>query len=378
MKIQSLFALDNVLPCTYTREVACHNPDLIIGLELETENCSLDGRAYNQLLAPLNIDVTTDGSLRGAAYEFITRPMRSAHALAALTDYFAMTQFNEQNFTDRCSVHVHVNCLDLDQSEVSSVALLYTIIEEILMEYVGHNRDSNLYCIPWSHCRQHWDLVYRFLNDPGHTLKSWNKYTALNLLPLVRQGTIEFRQLYGTADMTVITQWINIIGSIMSYAKRTPLKVLMEQIKEMNTVSNYEVFFREVLSNHLPYNDIYRQKLEEGVVLAKYGMMSMTKKPSSKKAPVREITGVPSMWGFNPDTMTIGAVTATTGTFIRTGTTGRTTPQNREVAHRRLQEMANELRRATPQPTLRTRATFDLDLLDDELARSEEEEGDNE
>lgn len=289
MKIRELLGLNEVTVFPYTRVLPCVSPDLVIGLELETENCHYSARDYQRLVTPMNFAVTTDGSLRGEAYEFISSPMRSDHALAALTDYFSVTGFNEANFTDRCSVHVHVNCLDLDQTEVSSVALLYTIIEEILMEYVGHNRDSNLYCIPWSHCRQHYDLVHRFLNSPGDTLKHWNKYTALNLLPLLRQGTIEFRQLYGTADMEVLTKWVNIIGSIMAYAKRTPLKDLMATIKEMNTVSNYGAFFRDVLQDLLPYNEVYRQRLEEGVVLAKYGMLSMTKKPPAKKVPASRV-----------------------------------------------------------------------------------------
>ena len=342
MKIKQLFDLRNVAVATYPRAVECLNPELIIGLELETENCAHDGRVYQTVLAPMNVDVTTDGSLRGAAYEFITRPMRSDHALAALTDYFVATSFNETNFTDRCSVHVHVNCLDLDQSEVSSVALLYTILEDILMEYVGHNRDSNLYCIPWSHCRQHYDLVYQFLNNAGPTLKRWNKYTALNLLPLLRQGTIEFRQLYGTSDMTILTQWINIIGSIMAYAKRTPLKTLMAQIKEINSVSNYEVFFRDVLSNLLPYNDVYRQKLEEGVVLAKFGMAGMSKKPVATPRPRVRVTPDPFtiLGGDGP----LRTATMRTFTFDEMEEEPPRQPaQTREQVMVRLREMAEAL-----------------------------------
>ena len=264
-------------------------PELIIGLELETENCTWSSETYTKTLKAFNIDTATDGSLRGVAYEFITKPMRSDSAMNALTDYFAATGFTEANYTDRCSIHVHVNCTDMSSEQLSSIALLYTVVEEVLFQYVGRHRDSNIYCIPWNQCRQHLDLVNRFLTDPSRVLGKWNKYTALNLIPLARYGTVEFRQMYGTADMTVISKWVNIIGALFKMAKNIELKVLITELKGLNSNSQYEAFFDRLFSGTLKYNDTYRQKLEEGVILAKFSLINQEVKKGKPSTTVEQV-----------------------------------------------------------------------------------------
>ena len=280
----------------YKGKLDCVNQGLIIGFELETEGCNEHTtRGWSETVAPFNFTVTQDGSLRGIAYEFLSKPMRSTHALAALTDFFAATKFDEANYSDRCSIHVHANCTDLELEQVSCLALLYSVLEDILFEFVGRDRDTNIFCVPWNQCRLHLNLVQRFLEDPRNTLRQWNKYTALNMIPLNSLGTVEFRQMYGTADMVKITKWVNIIGAMFKYAKEVPLNVLIDQIKSLNNTSQYEAFFNQVLGGQLPYNDLYRQRMEEGVILAKFSLMSRNK-PKKKLSGLWDIPddGVPA------------------------------------------------------------------------------------
>lgn len=265
--------------------VVCVNPNLVIGMELETENCvQLTGAAYADIAARNFFNIETDGSLRGVAYEFISRPMQSQHAISAMTSFLTSTGFTDNNYSDRCSVHIHVNCIDLELEQVGNVALLYNVLEEILFEFVGGSRDTNIFCIPWNQCRQHYNLVANFIKDPSSVLAGWSKYTALNLLPLKSQGTIEFRQMHGTANVEKLTKWINIIGAIFMYATKVELKDLIETIKTLNTTSHYAAFFNEVLQGLLPYNDVYQQKLEEGIILAKFSLVGMGKEGRSSKA----------------------------------------------------------------------------------------------
>ena len=283
--VNEIFPVGTPSVVVYPKEKVAVNPELVIGLELETENCTTQSEAtYSAICKKTNFIIKTDGSLRGVAYEFISKPMATKHALASLGAFFTMTKFAEGNYTDRCSVHVHVNCTDLTMAQVSAVALLYTVVEDILFEFVGNSRDSNIYCIPWNQCRNHHALVAKFLGNAGDALRGWNKYTALNILPLSTLGTVEFRQMHGTADMEKLTTWINIIGGLFKYARENQLKDLTEQIKSLNTTSHYEAFFTQVLSGQLPYNDLYRQKLENGVILAKYSMI--TNKPAMRAVPL--------------------------------------------------------------------------------------------
>jgi hypothetical protein len=276
MNISEVFGVGSPAIRKVKEAVDCVFPELVIGVELETENVSsnLDFGPVGKLF---NVDVKTDASLRGNAFEFITKPMRSDHCLSAVSGFLEYCKFDESNYSDRCSVHVHVNCTDMTASQVNSVALLYTVLEDLLFEFVGHDRDSNIYCIPWSHCRAHLNLMHRFLNSPSNALYHWNKYTALNLLPLQTQGTIEFRQMHGTADMNKLTTWVNLIGAMFKYAKSIELKDLMEEIKELNSTSQYEIFFNKITAGQLPYNEAYSRKMEEGVIFAKYSMMASFK-----------------------------------------------------------------------------------------------------
>jgi hypothetical protein len=296
----------------YSREVECINPELVIGLELETENCNRHGiTKIDKMANQTHFTIETDNSLRGSAYEFISLPMRSRNAIAAMEDFIKGCGFDDQNYSDRCSVHVHVNCTDLELSAVSSLALIYTVFEEILFEFVGHDRESNIYCVGWNQCRAHYDLIQNFLSDGGAVLRRWNKYTALNLIPLHTQGTVEFRHMHGTADISKLTTWINIIGSMFKVAKEETLNNLITQVRELNTSSQYEAFFTRVLGSQLPYNEAYRQKMEEGVIFAKFTLMNMTEKKeiTPKKTPVKSsITSRP-----------IRASTALFNTLARSG-----------------------------------------------------------
>jgi hypothetical protein len=276
----------------------CVYPELVIGLELETEKCD-NHVCTASSVRPFQIDVKTDNSLRGSAYEFITRPMRTDHALAALTDFFGVTKFTEANYSDRCSVHVHVNCTDMHTEQLSSLALLYTVVEEILFEFVGSHRETNIYCIPWNQCRSHYNLVKSFLDDGNGVLRNWVKYTALNLLPLAALGTVEFRQMHGTADMVKLTKWVNMIGGLFKVAKTRPLKDLMAEIKELNTTSQYEVFFNSLLGGQLAYTDKYREAMEQGVILAKFSLVGMEKQPryGAKKTVPGPIQTSEFTWG---------------------------------------------------------------------------------
>lgn len=266
------------------------NPDLMLGIELEIENCSGNADTYIEMLTKYGWVVTTDDSLRGAnlgrrgvvaqgnAFEFISKPMTQATALMSLESFFAATKFTEANYTDRTSVHVHANCLDWTFEQISALALLYTVVEEVLFKFIGNNRENNIYCIPWSHCRMNHDMVDRLETEGPVTIKRWQKYTALNLVPLASQGTVEFRHMNGTADVARLHKWINIIGALMGYAKQRELTALIDEVKALNSTSEYEVFFNQVFGGILQYEAGYRESLESGVLIAKYGLINWKKK----------------------------------------------------------------------------------------------------
>lgn len=303
--IKEIFGMRVPAPWALKGAVECANPDLMMGVELEVENCQNGQDWYQDRTGKFGWTTTVDNSLRGVnvttganagingnAFEFISKPMKSSTLLYSMEEFFKVTGFNDKNYTDRCSVHVHVNCTDLTPDQISSVALVYSVVEDILFRFVGQDRENNIYCLPWSQCRMNHDMVDKITSNVDRTARGWQKYTALNLIPLRGQGTVEFRQMHGTADMKKLTTWINLIGCIFKYGTNTELTELIKEIKALNSTSEYEVFFGRVLGNYLPYTSDYRASLEGGIISAKYGLINWKKEKKEGK----DVSGEQLQW----------------------------------------------------------------------------------
>lgn len=264
------------------------NPDLIVGLELEIE-----GWDYPEEPQHRGFSFTSDGSLRGPSVEAITKPTRSKYVPALLEGFFGHFEVSKKNYSERCSVHVHVNCQDLTKQQLRNVCMIYQAVERVLFSWIGEVREQNIFCIPWYQCNISSRFVYKFLSATDETVRRWQKYTALNLLPLREQGTIEFRHLEGTCDLRRITTWLNFIGAIFRCACSLTYKELRATIADMNSVSNYGAFIEQVFGEYavelisLPN---YREDLATGIVDCKLLLIDdnkVSEETALNTAPVR-------------------------------------------------------------------------------------------
>jgi len=240
------------------------NPSLIVGLELEIEGWDVDEEASHR-----GFSFTSDGSLRGASIEAITKPTYSKFVPHLLEGFYQHFEVKQRNYSERCSTHVHVNCQNLTKHQLRNVCVLYQALERVLFAWIGEEREQNIFCIPWYQCNISNKFVYKFLSDSDSAVRRWQKYTALNLLPIREQGTIEFRHLEGTCDITRITAWLNIIGSIFKYACEVTYKELRATIANMNSVSNYGAFVENVFGEYatlLTALPAYKELLAMGIV----------------------------------------------------------------------------------------------------------------
>ena len=147
--------------------------------------------------------VTEDGSLRNAGREFITSPATLSTTSAILNQFFSRRNFTKDNYSDRCSVHVHNNCQDMSVEQLASVLLLYQMVEELFFSFVGEERRDNIFCVPWSQTNLSYNVIRRMVD--GYSIPDWQKYTAVNLRRLLDLGTIGFRHMAGTADVKRIS-----------------------------------------------------------------------------------------------------------------------------------------------------------------------------
>lgn len=259
------------------------DPVLVYGVELEIEGLHPERNSH----VVLGMTYHEDGSLRNNGGEFVTHPCKMRELNHVLTTFFMKNKFTDENYSERCSVHVHANVQDFTYDNIMSLCLLYQVFERVLFSYIGSGRDKNIFCVPWYDTMMVSSLDQDAIENFCAAARSWQKYTALNLLPMQKQGTVEFRHMAGTHDVKRILEWCNIIGCLTSYARKTPLSVLQQEIISLNTSSRYAVFIAEVFGQYsevLKANTQFDAAMEEGVIQCKCSLMNiLTKKKPQQK-----------------------------------------------------------------------------------------------
>ena len=161
--------------------------------------------------------MTDDGSLRNGGKEFISSPVILSSAIEAFGALHAQKFYIEaEAFSERTSIHVHMNCQGLDEQQVKNILLLYALYEECFFLMANPSRRFNIHRVPLT--ETHMPTFYgRPLNV---IVDRWHKYTALNLLPLASQGTIEFRHMHGHSDQALHEQWLVVLANLFEAGKR--------------------------------------------------------------------------------------------------------------------------------------------------------------
>ena len=276
-----LIPLKAPVPYKFSKVIPLHcaDPALLYGVELEIENT-----AYGEWVVP-GLVVTEDGSLRNGGAEYITSPMTYSNLMYCLDTFFTKAGVSDRNYSERCSVHVHANCQDLSINQIKTVLVLYQVFERIFFHFAGEERDKNIFCVPWDQTLLNHNVI-NSLSSNLLNVRAWQKYTALNLLPLTTQGTVEFRHLPGMYNLPRLGTWFNMIGCLFRYARQHNYNDVVKILAELNTVSNYHDIFNRVMGDFYPPEERYPDMvtdIENGVLNMKYSMLEPKTKPGLAK-----------------------------------------------------------------------------------------------
>lgn len=270
------YGLTPVKPATNSKVVPLKYPDpsLIMGVELEIENTHEDFYTTGFI-------VTDDGSLRNRGREYISRPMTYSVLQHYLSEFFAKNKLNDGNYSERTSIHVHCNCQDLTFEQLASLLLVYQVFERMLFQFVGAERDKNIFCVPLYECALSYQAVERLLTLDAKVIHNWSKYSALNLLRLEDLGTVEFRHMPGTCDHVKITKWLGLIGCLFAFVRSHTITEIKEMFINLNTSSQYKNVTQQVFGEYSSVWDMvpYESLLEDGVLNMKYSLIKQTKTP---------------------------------------------------------------------------------------------------
>ena len=227
----------------------------LVGIEVEVENIE------DKPNLPGVWAFKEDGSLRNNGIEYVSHPIEAQYAPSALL-YLkeSLTVFNQPEYTQRTSIHVHFNVQDMSFKQIQAFTLLYLCFESLFYEYAGKGRKKSIFCVPLSHAgyvgklkeffssREEWTSPY-FTNY----FKNWHKYTGFNLIPVQELGTIEFRHLSGTDDVVYISKWIALILSLKKAALIYDVETLSKVVADLNTNSEYYIFASNIFKDTLEY-----------------------------------------------------------------------------------------------------------------------------
>jgi len=274
--LQEYLGLRAPKPYSKTKTLLGVDPNLLYGVELEIEGLVNDRHSY----CVAGVQDHEDGSLRNNGGEFVTLPMNYANLEIVLNEFFGKNQFTKDNYSERCSVHVHANCQDLTLNQIRLIVSVYQVLEKVLFNFIKDGRDENIFCVPISETIIGSQIMSSATELIQTANRKWRKYTALNLIPLYSLGTLEFRHMAGTNDVNRILQWCDIIGSLFKYARENQFDDVIKYIKGLNTSSAYGTFMQTIFPGYL-YDILaignFREYLEEGVINMKCMLMNKPK-----------------------------------------------------------------------------------------------------
>lgn len=257
------------------------DPDTYIGIEVEVENIFKRGGFVpleNRQYLWQNVE---DNSLRNNGREFVSIPIKGQQIPYAVDTLFkAFTKDKTclgYEFTDRTSIHVHVNYRDSSVETLANTILLYLLVEPLFYAFVGGDRDKNIFCVPLKESDNLVNLhrLFKdFENNRGDNysiLRRWSKYNGLNLAPLFRYGTIEYRHLVGTDNQEKIMTWITSILKLKEFASKTKYEDLKQSLIELNTTSSYVALLNDMFGDSFPHDQMYNvhELLEESTMFIK-------------------------------------------------------------------------------------------------------------
>ena len=341
MTIQKVFGLQGVKPFSYgpVKSVACPDPVLLYGLELEIERASFDWEISG-------FRATEDGSLRNNGVEFISAPMDYGQMTHGLQAFFKNASTDSRCYSERTSIHVHTNCLDLTVPQLTSLLMMYQVVEDLLFAWIGEERDKNIFCVPWSQTKLTHNVLANIEQFVSMSSVERNKYTALNLVPLRTQGTIEWRHMHGHDDIERILTWLRVIGHFYRVAKKYEHDVIVDKCVNLNTTSAYDhlldfLFEDEAVHFRMPN---YRIMLENGVLNMKYSLQMKKPKVDVKAKKNAEFVanyGAELRWDDFVQQEPAGEVNP----IPREIRVDNPTPENIEAAFRRQRQLEDARRR---------------------------------
>lgn len=204
------------------------NGDLGIEIEVEGRNLPRPGDMWR---------CERDGSLRGdESMEYVlAKPSTIEQVTVALDnlDHSYVQTGSRVDESVRAGVHVHVNCQKLSMKQLYTFMVLYITLENVLLKFCGEWREGNLFCL---RCQDAEYLLTRLIaatrnkDYVGEFQDNNVRYSSMNVKALGDYGSLEFRAMRSTRDLSLILTWAKMLLHLREVSKRfvDPVEVVQK------------------------------------------------------------------------------------------------------------------------------------------------------
>jgi hypothetical protein len=188
----------------------------LFGVELEVEGRRLPADVFGWVNH-------ADASLRGEAQEYVSHGPVNLQTLGLILDNFDTACTNQRtviNPSYRASTHVHYNVLWRPILDIIRQVIFFTAFEPVILSMCGPTRNGNLFCMSSYDTGDYPRWLASVLTCRQVNLKkvfSRGKYSALNVNPVMTQGTLEFRAFPTYVSKEETLKWCRLIHKILSY-----------------------------------------------------------------------------------------------------------------------------------------------------------------
>lgn len=184
--------------------------DRDVGIEIEMEGSGI-------VIPATGWRLEEDGSLRHnpEAIEYVLdTPVNRKDVTAALqTLQLALDKAGAKlTPSDRCGVHVHINCQQLTVEQVISFITLYLIMEEPLVKWCGEDREGNPFTLRAKDAEYTISLLIQSaMRGDFNQFNSDMRYGSVNPNAIQKYGSLEFRALRTPKDFAIIDTWTRLL-----------------------------------------------------------------------------------------------------------------------------------------------------------------------
>jgi hypothetical protein len=227
-------------------------------VEIEASNIG-NAHKLNTVVNNWGCAVVHDTSIGDYGFEINTVPACGDTLLEQLKEICDALVEGKAQVSNRCGLHVHIDCRDYGYQEVQRFISTYSQIETTLFAALHSSRLDNGYCKPCG--REYYETLllgvkpdtkgikqvlipavygkaalekspyYKTPNFHGYrvdhygrngTLRNEMRYSAVNLHSYFLRGTIEFRMHHAAIDYVEISGWTKTLVALMDSILHTP------------------------------------------------------------------------------------------------------------------------------------------------------------